>query len=303
MIEAATRAAQETADIEANGTATPLPDNWRVARVVVAPNPADARSRATAVAAAAQGTAIAQTTALPENIAIWTATPRPPATARPANTPTPIYVLWNDLTATPEPAAVFVPQEFVGKILFLSDERTGNANRPDAYVVNPDGTGLARLTSKAVYDRANVRDGSSPDGRLVSDSMKEQSGERRVQLFYTNQDSGAKHQLTYHGDGVAWDAAWSPIDDRIAYVSNESGNDEIWITRPENWPGQKLTDNTWEWDHSPSWSPDGSQILYSTNQGDGKQSLWVMGPNGNSPHPFIDLPFDAWGPIWVKYAD
>jgi len=274
-----------------------------MARVAIAPNPMDAANRATAVAAAAQGTAIALTTAQPENVVIWTATPRPPQPARPRATPTPLFIDLADMTATPAPVTASFPSELVGKILFLSDLRTGNPNRPDAYVMNPDGTGVARLTSRDFYDRAKQRDAYSVDKHFFAYSKREQGGKQRIQVFYDNVDDGYAKQLTYFGSGVAWDAVWSPVEDLVAFVSNESGNDEIWVARPNQWPAEQLTHNDWEWDHSPSFSPDGSQIVFSSNRGSGRQQIWIMSANGNSQRPLVDLPFEAWGPVWVKYTD
>ena len=102
---------------------------------------------------------------------------------------------------------------------------------------------------------------------------------------------------------MAWDPAWSPTDDLVAFVSNESKNDEIWVGRIENWPAVKLTTNTFEWDKSPSFSPDGEQIVFMSNRDSGRQQLWLMDKDGGNVHPLGDFPFEAWDPVWVKYTD
>ena len=291
LFAAATLSAQMTAQAQEVGTPTPFPPNWRVARVVaVSQN-----------ASPVELTAIAYTTAMPEGVVIWTATPRPPA---PVGTATPYAVSLDSLdgTPTPGPTSVF-PPALVGKILFLSDYVSGNPRRPDAFMINPDGSGLMLLTGRDLYDRAAARDAYSADRRYYAHSLKEQAGSRDIQIFYDDAALATKKQLTYFGTGVAWDPAWSPTDDLVAFVSNESKNDEIWVGRIENWPAIKLTTNTFEWDKSPSFSPDGEQIVFMSNRDSGRQQLWLMDKDGGNVHPLGDFPFEAWDPVWVKYTD
>ena len=60
-------------------------------------------------------------------------------------------------------------------------------------------------------------------------------------------------------------------------MANETGNDEIWIVEKDSPSPIQLTKNTWEWDHHPSWSPDGSQIVFSSNRA-GNRQIWVKYP-------------------------
>ena len=109
-----------------------------------------------------------------------------------------------------------------------------------------------------------------------------------------------RHQLTYFGSGKAW----SPADDSmVALVSNDTKNDEIWIVRRGEWPGQQITHNDWEWDKSPSFSPDGTKIVFESNRVGGTRQLWLMDTSDASPHQVPRFPYEAWDPAWVKYAD
>ncbi len=91
--------------------------------------------------------------------------------------------------------------------------------------------------------------------------------------------------------------------DVIAFVASESGNDEIWLVQPNGWPAAQATQNEWEWDHHPSFSPDGSQIVFSSNRVTGQRQLWIMDSDGSNPRQLTNLPFEAWDPVWVKYPD
>ncbi|MCB0045850.1 MAG: PD40 domain-containing protein [Caldilineaceae bacterium] len=304
VFEAATREAELADLISTVGTPTPVPLNWVLATNtptpwVVTATPT-AGNAATAAVMIAQETAIAYTTGTPDPARIViTSTPRP---GRPLPTWTPMAVAFDDITATPVPVNAQMPAAFVGKIMFLSDVFTGNPRRPDAFIMNPDGTGLAKLTSRELYDQAKERDHYSADGRYYAHSQKEQSGSKRTQIFYDDYVLGSKKQLTYFGAGVSWDAAWSPVEDLIAFISNESKNDEIWTARPGQQPAKQLTNNSWEWDKGPSFSPDGQQIIFMSNR-TGRQQIWIMNKDGGNQHQLIDLPFEAWDPVWVKYGE
>lgn len=319
VFEEATRVAQATEQAIRVGTATPTPDNlvtptFTPSPIVVTPTPAPGNA-ATATHVALYATAVAATTGtptpLPPGAVVVIATPeaaaQPAAQAQPTRTPTPIYVLLEDVptpTILPTPA---MPEELIGKILFLSDYR-GNPRQPNAMVINPDGTGVGILTSNQFYTRAAARDRYSADKRFHVYSLHEAGGEAHnagpIQIFYDDAHyQSTHHQLTYFGSGTAWAPTWSPKRDVIALVSNDTGNDEIWLVQPDRWPAVQVTHNEWEWDHHPSFSPDGDQIVFSSNRGGGQRQLWIMDSDGSNERQLTFLPFEAWDPVWVKYPD
>ena len=296
VVAQAAQAAESTRQAASQGTPTPTPTNWKVARVVVLPNPNEETGAAAAATAVAQATALVFLNQGP-GVVFWTATPRPIPTG------TPVFIYLNDLTPTPIAAgAAAFPAELVGKILFLSDELSGAPGRPDVFMMNPDGSGLAKLTGREFYDRAKARDAMAPDRRYQAFAEQEQGGSKRIQIFYNDTEFGTVKQLTYYGVGVAWDPAWSPVEDLAAFVATESGGDEIWVARIDQNPATRLTANSWEWDKSPSFSPDGQQIIFMSNRG-GRQQIWIMNKDGSDQRPLAEFPFEAWGPVWVKYAD
>ena len=316
---AATMAAQATADAATTGTATPTPETMVTATftplptntptpIVVTDTPTP-ENDATATMMALEAEARAFTTGTPTPypadalVLVATATNTPAPRGQPTRTPTPFFVLMENIapTNTPAPTPTF-PAELVGKIVFKADF-LGTDRRPDYMIMNPDGTDLARLTGAAWYDRAAERDHYSGDRRFYASVAKEQDGFRRIQLFYDFIEYATKNQLTFFGAGTAWDPAWSPVDEKVVFVSNESKNDEIWLVERDQWPAIKLTNNDWEWDNHPSFSPDGSQIVFMSNRNSGRRQLWIMDADGGNQRQLADFPFEAWDPVWVKYAD
>jgi hypothetical protein len=318
IFEAATRVAMATEWAAVFGPATSTPENLATATptltpivVVNTPTPGNA---ATATYVALYATAAAATTGTPTPfppdavVLAATATPVPPAPApTPTRTPTPVFVLLDDIP-TPAPVATEpLPEELLGKIVFLTDYR-GNVRRPDAMVINPDGTGAGVMTGRLFYDRTNERDSYSADKRYRVYSLREAGGEAYnaglIQLFYDDAFyNSTRHQLTYFGAGVAWAPVWSPARNVIALVSSESANDEIWLVEPGTWPAVQLTKNDWEWDHHPSFSPDGTKLVFSSNRVTGRRQLWIMDLSTGEAHQLTNFPFEAWDPVWVKYPD
>ncbi|HET9480090.1 MAG TPA: protein kinase, partial [Pyrinomonadaceae bacterium] len=74
--------------------------------------------------------------------------------------------------------------------------------------------------------------------------------------------------------------SWTP-DGRIVFVSNEGGNPNIWITKPDGSERKQLTANDAA-NFSPVVSPDGKYIVFGLWRG-GKKTLWRMDVDGRNP--------------------
>lgn len=289
-----------TATAEASGdvqTATPMPYNAVMAQYVYAtPTPENVE---TIIARSFNATAIAVTTGtatpLPWNVVVL----QPPAQALAAGpTPTQLVVFLDQLTPTPTPLPTATPPGVLpaglrGQILFWSD-REGSAR---LYSLDPVTQRIARLADRWPYDLAMQPESLSPFGnyRLVV-----REDERRIpQVFVYDEQYKVDRNLS---QTTAWsyDAVWSPRGDWIAFVSQEPGNDEIYITDPTGKEKIRLTYNGWEWDKHPTWSPDGSQIVFYSNRDVGRRQLWIMSVDGSNQHRLIESPYEDWDPVWVK---
>ena len=299
VLTAAVRMLAATAEATRFGTSTPLPFNAVVAtvtpRLVVATSTPRPLNAATARAIVAYATAAAITTGTPtRSPRIVTPTPPPP---------TPLLVYLDSLpppqvTPTATPGTV-IPRALVGKILFWSD-REGT---PRLFALDPTNNRIAYLTQEWPYFLARNNEAQSPDGRytvLVQDRWATAESESPIPGVFIQDKLYKQTNLLAPVNGWSYDPVFSPRDNRIAFVSAQGGNDEIYSINPDGSDMRRLTSNTWEWDKHPSWSPDGSQIVFWSNRDTGRRQLWVMNADGSNPHLLLKSTFNDWDPVWGK---
>ncbi|MEW5959872.1 MAG: hypothetical protein AB1801_19275 [Chloroflexota bacterium] len=332
IFAAATQSAAATAWFRKVGTPTPLPANW-VTPIVVTSTPTPVNA-ATAQALALLATAEAFTTGTP--------------TPLPGNfitaTPTPVYNTISLITiptpATPTPTPQSIPPVLVGKILFRSDREGMNQSASEGgnnyiYVYDPETGQLGRLTDNWPYEAAVARDVWSADLRFrvftkdfsryrnVDDPAGVTTGVEREDvpaLFNFDNFYDTETQLTSFGKGIAYGGVWSPTTHQIAFVSNDSGDDEIWVVNADGSNLKQLTASNAEFNAReigkdtflpelskyPSWSPDGKQIVFTSNR-TGNEQLWIMNADGSDERLLMGwdnwTPYNDSQPVWVKYLD
>src|ERR1044072_2035358 len=74
--------------------------------------------------------------------------------------------------------------------------------------------------------------------------------------------------------------SWTP-DGRIVYVSNESGNPDIWITNPDGTNRKQLSANR-ATNVSPVVTADGRYVVF-VNWNEGRKNIWRMNLDGSNP--------------------
>ena len=207
---------------------------------------------------------------------------------KPTRTPTP--------TATPMPTAI--PHVLVNKILFKSDM----FGQQRVFMVDADGSNLALLVKPWIYQVVSEKERVSPDGQYAVHQSK---GKHGLDLFLGPTRGGSHSQLTFVGQGKAYDPAFSPDGHTIVFASNQEKDDDIFVVEigaPQS-PSPhtiKLTrHDDWESDKHPSYSPDGSQVVFYSNR-TGKNQLWTMNADGSNPRQLLDVEGNCWDPIWIK---
>ena len=99
--------------------------------------------------------------------------------------------------------------------------------------------------------------------------------------LYTRDFAGGTWQRLTSNTAHERESRFSPDGSRIAYSSNISGTDDIWLMNANGGANQNVTldgfDNT-----EPTWSPDGSRIAYTSDQGPGLDwDIWVVNVDGS----------------------
>jgi TolB protein len=204
-----------------------------------------------------------------------TATPIVWLTQAPDSFPTPV--------PTPIPPPVSAPLR--GRIAFQSN-RDGSY---EIYIMNADGSGLARLTNNL---HADVFPAWSPDGEMLAFSSDRSS---TLEIYLINADGSGLVRLT---DDEANNAlpAWSPDGEQIAFVSDRDGNDEIYVMNADGSGVRRLTSDRRQ-DLFPSWSPDGEWIVFSSNR-DIDTEIYKMNRNGGEVTRLTNEPGVDANPAW-----
>lgn len=92
---------------------------------------------------------------------------------------------------------------------------------------------------------------------------------------------------------------YSPDGKRIAFVSNRSGSDEIWVCGSEGENPIRLTSFRGPLVGSPSWSPDGRQIVFDCRP-EGNADIFVVNSEGGQPRRLTSDAAEDIVPSWSR---
>jgi len=91
--------------------------------------------------------------------------------------------------------------------------------------------------------------------------------------------------------------AFSPDGERIAFVSNRSGNLEIWVARRDGSQAVQLTSLRAQNTGTPRWSPDGRRIAFDS-WASGSSAIYVVHSGGGVPRVVSAEPSGSRMPSW-----
>lgn len=168
-----------------------------------------------------------------------------------------------------------------GQQIVFTSTRDGDS---DLYVMKFDGSDVRQLTNAPGYDGGPF---FSPDGQWIifrSDRQKKDM----LQLFAISIDGKTEVQLTDNLDQVNWCPFFHPSGKYLVWAGADYGrgpqnaNFDLWTMETEITPtafrGGTITQIT---DHKsadvlPVFSPDGSQLMWTSNRtADGTSQLWI----------------------------
>ena len=92
---------------------------------------------------------------------------------------------------------------------------------------------------------------------------------------------------------------FSPDGKRIAFMSNRSGNMEVWVCDSDGSNSIQLTSFNGPNVTTPRWSPDGGRIAFDSDA-EGEFDVWVIGANGGKAQRMTTHPANDGDPSWSR---
>ncbi len=108
----------------------------------------------------------------------------------------------------------------------------------------------------------------SPDAKRVAVAA-------RGELFSVPAKQGEIKNISQTPSAREINVAWSPDGQHIAYLSDASGEYELYTQHMRSGQVERITSDGSTWRFPPVWSPDSSKLAY----GDTNQNLWVVDVN------------------------
>ncbi len=180
---------------------------------------------------------------------------------------------------------------------------TQDANE-EIFVVGVDGTGLRRLTSNSYRDLFPSY--SLDDTRIAYLSM------RSTMDIYVMDSDGANQRLLYDSGSHDSDINWGSAG-RIVFTRNS----QIWTMKDDGSDARQVTSppRAGEWgkanlpfgDYDPSFSPDGSKIVFERLEDDasshGNYNLFVVGADGTGETRLTSTGYSQGLAVWSHSGD
>lgn len=183
----------------------------------------------------------------------------------------------------------FSPQYFPddNSIIFSSSNNTWTG----IYKMNLDGNNKILLTPQnKSYGDPKI----SPSGSMIAVTSNDLSGS---QIFVMNSNGSNLKQLTFTVSSRIYPGTppdgncnpiWSPIENKLAYVSYENGSPDIFIINSNGTGNKRLTDTPLR-DENPIWTKDGNYIIFSSNRNPNVASqIYIMRNEGQLQTPLTN---------------
>lgn len=153
-----------------------------------------------------------------------------------------------------------------GKRLAFASNRGGQW---DLYVLGLE-DGISRQISNDLS--FNASPSWSPDGSWLAYEHYEN---QNLDIFIRPVDGSLEPVRISTNAGVDFSPAWSPTGQQIAFISDRSGSNQLWLVDLDNSGADRYRQLTVEGEHkNPAWSPDGRLIAWAAKE-DGLWRIYV----------------------------
>lgn len=171
---------------------------------------------------------------------------------------------WDDITPALSPD---------GRWLAFASNRSGPW---DIYLLDLHTGELSRLTETLQYD---AFPSWSPDGNLLAYESYDQDYEIIIRSVFDDQ---TLINLSQH-PAADYHPTWSPLGRQLAFISNRSGEPEVWLADFDKYDDDRYTNlslNPEMAESNPVWSPDGSSLAWAAVEGRNHNLyIWKQGQN------------------------
>lgn len=231
----------------------------------------------------------------------FTATPSPfmvlvtvditlPPTFTPTFTPT--------ASITPLPSPTPIP---LSDFTILYTALDPGAAEPVLYRAAADGSREERLAGDVrdiAYSPGGDRVAFVREVTTTTGEGDEATTTTAAELFIAPADNpAAAVQVTEFGSRIS-SPTWAPNGIQLAFVSDFSGDEDIWTITDDGQNIRNLTEND-SIDRDPAWSPDGSQIVFvSDAESPGLTRLFSMSPEGENIRRLNNMGGNTYHPQW-----